>query len=367
MLINTLTLTNYRNFTRQRVTFPRGLTIIVGDNGEGKTNLVEAIYLCSLGKSPRTDKDKELVRMGASVAHVRAEYTSRYGDGVISVGLDVNNAVKKHVSVNSVPITKLGELLGYFNCIYFSPSEIKIVNQSPTERRKFLDIDLSVADKGYFHSLKLFNKALLQRNNLLKSSQTLEQLKKTIFVWDSQIAENGAKVIYKRRQFVEKLKSVAAKCHSMLSEEKETLVLNYSTQVKGDTVADIAAEYLKLLESSIEKDFSLRYTSAGAQRDDIGIMISDKDLRSFGSQGQQRTAALALKLSELEIFADTTGEMPVLILDDVLSELDISRQRQLLEYANKCQVILTTATEVGKDILPEKYTKYRISAGSIID
>ncbi|MCH5152799.1 MAG: DNA replication/repair protein RecF [Clostridiales bacterium] len=361
MKVTEIAVSSYRNLHKQRVALGNELNIFTGDNAQGKTNLVESVYLCCIGKSPRTDKDKDLICWGQDKAFVRVKYQCRFGDGEITITL--NAGAKKQITVNSVPITKIGELMGYLNCIYFSPNEIKIISQSPAERRRFLDIDLCQTDKNYFYSLTRFNKALQQRNNLLKTAKTVEELRDTVFVWDKQIAEEGARVIAKRRTFCDKLKVYAKQSHATLTDNKEQLHMEYVTQIKGDSVADIAENYLKLLQSNLEKDFQLRHTSVGCQRDDIALTINGTDVRSFGSQGQLRTTALSLKLAELQIFKNIIGEYPVLILDDVLSELDIDRQRRLLNFDSDLQILLTTATEINHDLASNNCKFFTISQG----
>jgi DNA replication and repair protein RecF len=349
MKVTQISLSNYRNLAQQKVVLGDGLNIFVGDNAQGKTNLVESVYLCCIGKSPRTDKDKDLVRWGEQNAFVKVNYNCRYGDGEIS--FDIKTQGKKRIAVNSVPIAKMAELMGYLNCIYFSPNEIKIISQSPAERRRFLDIDLCQTDKNYFYSLQRLNKAIAQRNNLLKTATSVAQLKEMVFVWDEQIAEEGARIVAKRRAFCEKLKVYAKRCHEKLTDGKETLDLSYVTQIEGETTKDLAQNYLALLQNGVEKDFALRYTSVGCQRDDICLKINGVDVRSFGSQGQLRTTALSLKLAELMIFKDIIGEYPVLLLDDVLSELDADRQKRLLHFDKRLQILLTTATEIPQEML----------------
>ena len=348
MRVTEIRVNNYRNLARQTVAPSGGLNIFTGDNAQGKTNLVESVYLCCIGKSPRTDRDKDLIRWGADRAFVKVKYDCRFGEGEIEVALTAG--AKKQISVNSVPIGKMGELMGYLNCIYFSPNEIKIISQSPQERRRFLDIDLCQTDKNYFYSLSRFNKALQQRNNLLKQARTVEEVRDTVFVWDKQIAEEGARVIAKRKSFCEQLKVFAKQSHATLTNGEENLELDYVTQISGHGVAKIAENYLNLLQNNLEKDFGLRHTSVGCQRDDVALKINGTDVRNFGSQGQLRTTALSLKLAELQIFKNIIGEYPVLILDDVLSELDVERQRRLLNFDPELQILLTSATEISHDL-----------------
>ena len=361
MKVTQITVNNYRNLKAQTVLPQDGLNIFVGDNAQGKTNLVESVCLCCIGKSPRTDKDKDLICWGKDVAFVKVKYDCRFGEGEIAVTL--NSHGKKQITVNNVPISKMGELMGYLNCIYFSPNEIKIISQSPAERRRFLDVDLCQIDKNYFYSLTRFNKALAQRNNLLKTARTLEDAKQTVFAWDKQLAEEGAKIIAKRRTFCNKLKVYADKCHHKLTDDKESLSLQYVTQIEGDTLQQLSQNYLEQLQSSVEKDFSLRYTTVGCQRDDICLQINGVDVRSFGSQGQLRTTALALKLAELMIFKDLIGEYPILLLDDVLSELDVDRQKRLLTFSSDLQILLTSATELPTQLVDIPYKHFVIDNG----
>ena len=348
MRVTQISVNNYRNLARQTVEPSGGLNIFVGDNAQGKTNLVESVYLCCIGKSPRTDKDRDLICWGKDRALVKVSYNCRFGEGVIEVAL--NSGAKKQIAVNSVPIAKIGELMGYLNCIYFSPNEIKIISQSPSERRRFLDIDLCQTDKNYFYSLTRFNKALQQRNNVLKQARSIEDARDVIFAWDKQIAEEGARVIAKRKSFCDKLKVYAKQSHATLTDGVEALELEYITQINGLGVEKIAENYLQQLQNNLEKDFQLRHTSVGCQRDDVALKINGTDVRSFGSQGQLRTTALSLKLAELQIFKNLIGEYPVLILDDVLSELDVDRQRRLLNFDAELQILLTSATEISHDL-----------------
>lgn len=347
MKVTQIGVSGYRNLKRQKICPKEGLNIFVGDNAQGKTNLIESVYLCAIGKSPRTDREKDLICWTSDRAYVKVAFDSRYGQG--DVAFTLSKQEKKKVEVNSVPISKMGELMGYLNCVYFSPAEIRIISQSPAERRRFLDIDLCQTDKNYFYSLSRFNKALAQRNNLLKTA-TPKELAESVFVWDKQIAEEGAKVVFKRKKFCERLVTLANDCHNRLSDGKENLLVKYITQIEGETIAEIAQNYLNKLTENLQKDVAAGYTTAGCQRDDVMLKINDVDVRNFGSQGQQRTTALSLKLAELMVFKEIIGEYPVLLLDDVLSELDVSRQKRLLNFADGLQILLTTAEELPSEL-----------------
>ncbi len=363
MRVVSLNVKNFRNLIEQNISFEKGLNVITGQNAQGKTNLMESIYLCSLGKSPRTEKHKDMINYKKDFARVSTGFNSRFGDAEISVVLFGNK--KKSVSVNSVPILKLGEMLGYFNTVYFSPDEIRLIKSSPDYRRRFMDIDLSQTDKNYFYSLVAYNKILSQRNSLLKSSNNIDSLKDMLFVWDTQLALECARIVTKRQAFCNSLKDYAADAHLRVSGGKENLELTYITSITGDSIAEKQQTALNLLKANIKRDFELRYTTTGCQRDDIKFSVNGVDVREFGSQGQQRTSSLALKLAELSVFKQTTGDYPVLMLDDVLSELDLNRQKQLLSFNNDMQIILTAThlePELEKNL---QYKKYTITEGKV--
>ncbi|MGN1066445.1 MAG: DNA replication/repair protein RecF [Candidatus Fimimonas sp.] len=361
MKITQIQLANYRNLKTQTVTPTQGLNVFVGDNAQGKTNLVESVYLCCIGKSPRTDKDKDLIRWGEQKARVKVTYLCRYGEGEIEI--DLTLGARKKITVNGVPVAKTGDLMGYLNCIYFSPNEIRIISQSPAERRRFLDVDLCQTDKNYFYSLVRYNKALAQRNNALKTARDLDGAKDAAFCWDKIIAEEGARIVLKRRRFCAKLAPLAKQAHEKLCDGKETLETEYVSGISGENLQQLTKNFSAALEENLIKDFQLRHTSVGCQRDDISLKINGVDVRSFGSQGQLRTTALSLKLAELSLFRETIGEYPVLILDDVLSELDADRQKRLLNFHEDLQILLTSATDVSQKLLAEKHKIFAISGG----
>lgn len=359
MKILSVTVKNFRNLVEQSITLSDQVNIIVGDNAQGKTNLLESVYLCCLGKSARTDHDKDMINWNESEAKVELSYLGKAGERTLSVTI---NKDKKTAFVNGVALQKIGELLGYLNCIYFSPEEIKVIKESPSERRRFLDVDLCQLDPNYFRSLVRFNRILMQRNNLLKNSTTLSNLTETLDSWDVQLAKEGARIIYKRRTFCDQLTPLAKQTHLDLT-KTENLNLQYVTQVNGKDIDELAVNYQCKLHENIERDFGQRFTSFGCQRDDIKFEIDGVDIRTFGSQGQQRTTALSLKLAELELFNLVTGEYPILLLDDVMSELDRNRQKALLNLNPNIQVILTT-TRVEPSLLKNvNYKKYKIVNG----
>ncbi|MDD4832962.1 MAG: DNA replication/repair protein RecF, partial [Clostridia bacterium] len=357
--IKSVSVKNFRNLAEQKTMLADGLNVFVGNNAQGKTNLLESVYLCCLGKSPRTDKDKDMICWGEDNAKANVDFVSKYGERNISIELTRD---KKSVFLNDTSLNKIGDLLGNLNCVFFSPDEIRVITQSPAERRRFLDIDLCQTDKTYFRSLVRFNRILTQRNNLIKNSATIKELSETLAGWDDQLAKEGARITIKRREFCDMLSPKAAETHKKLT-KTENFELSYQASISGETAEEIYEKYLKKLNESIEKDFYQRFTTFGCQRDDIKFSVNGIDIRSFGSQGQQRTAALALKFAELEIFKIVTGEYPILLLDDVLSELDRSRQKALLCFNDEVQIILT-ATKVETALIKNiPHKKFAIKNG----
>lgn len=359
MEIKKITLNNYRNYVSQTIELGDNLNVIIGKNAQGKTNLLESVFLCTIGRSPRTTKDKDLIEWNSQFAKVDIALQKKVGKIRIELFLFRNQ--NKAVKINQIGIQKIGQLFGTMNAIYFSPDELKLIKESPDERRKFMDIDLCQFDRNYFYELANYNKILLQRNKLLKSSSQ-EVLKDTIVIWNEQLAISGAKIIRARLALIENLKSVVNEIHRNLTANQEDLVIEYQGYT-ADTENDLKILLLKKYEESLEKDIKLGFTTVGPHRDDIKIASNGIDLRSFGSQGQQRTAAITLKLAELEIFKKNLGEYPILLLDDVLSELDDNRQNQMLKYVSKVQTIIT-CTSFDFNI---PHRRFEVSAGKVVN
>lgn len=358
MEIKNITLKNYRNYETQNLTLSPGLNVLMGKNAQGKTNLLESVFLCAIGKSPRTTKDKDLILWEQNFAKVSIELNKKSGNKKIEVYLFSNQ--NKAIKINGLPIKKMGELMGEFNAIYFSPDELKLVKNAPDERRRFMDIDLCQFDKNYFYALNKYNKILLQRNKLLKTSSHINSLKDTILIWNEQLATVGAFIIMKRLALIEQLKVYASQAQKYLTDNNEVLEISY-VGIHDNQIENIKNELLKNYESTLEKDFNLGYTSFGPHRDDIKLSVNGIDVRAFGSQGQQRTCALSLKLAELEVFKENIGEYPVLLLDDVLSELDLPRKEKLLNKVKNFQTIIT-CTDFNYN-LPAK--KFLVDKGKI--
>lgn len=356
MKATSLTLTDFRNYASQSVEFTDGLNVLYGENASGKTNMLESIYLCSVLRSPRTTKDKELIRIGATKAKIKIAVEKKYRKHTIDIQID--EVGKKKVAIDGLPVQRAGELLGVLGVVYFSPDEMKLVKESPAERRSFLDVGLSQQQKSYFVALQRYNKALKQRNNLLKESKFSENLDSMLDVFDASLCEHGAILITKRMEYISALDKASTEYHSKLSGNKEKLKLSYESGV--NLIGNIRLNLESAISNARQKDKELGFSTVGPHRDDIKIEIDGKDSRKFASQGQQRTIALAMKLGEVELYKEETGEYPVLLLDDVLSELDENRRNVLLGVTDGVQTILTCTEFDG-----ECRKKYKVENGKI--
>ncbi len=347
MYIKSIQLNNFRNYDNETVYLTPGINVVVGNNAQGKTNLLESIYLASIGKSPRTAKERELIRWNSTFAKITIEYVKQVkSHKKIEIFLSTSN--NKSIKINGYYLKKISQLLGEINTVYFSPDELNIVKSGPNERRKFLDIAICQFDKNYFYNLNQYFTILEQRNKLLRTRGNSQTIWDTLDIWNDQLATYGSHIIYTRLQFINLLSSIAAEVHNTLTEGTETFRLEYNGIV-GTDIKAIKQQLLSDLLDAREKDIALGYTSVGPQRDDIKIIINDIDIRSFGSQGQQRTAALTLKLAELEVINNEVKDTPILLLDDVLSELDSSRKNKLLQAVSNYQTIIT-CTEYNEAI-----------------
>lgn len=361
MIIKKLKVINFRNYKEESILFSPGLNVLSGINASGKTNLLEAVYLGAIGKSPRTAQDKEMINWGQDYLYVMIELNGKYRSHKLEIHIDSHSA--KRIAIDGLPIKKHGELMGVLNVVYFSPDELKMIKESPKERRRFMDISLSQQKKKYFYNLQRYNKTLDQRNKLLKTARSFEGLRDMLAVWDIQLATIGAEIISDRLIFLKKLSVYAAREHTRLSGGREELLLRYESDAL-DMDRDIKEQLILRYEADIEKDYQLKFTSSGPHRDDIKITLNGIDVRKFGSQGQQRSAALSLKMAEISQFEEETGEKPVLLLDDVLSELDEGRQRELLSAASGVQTILTcTEFDININLHTALFT---ISQGAIV-
>lgn len=338
MQIKNLQLQYYRNYSQCDIDFAPGLNVFVGDNAQGKTNLLESVFFASIGRSPRLNKEKDLILWGQEKSKINVTVQKKYNK--TNIQITILKGDKKTVKINSIPIKKIGELMGELTVVYFSPDEIKLVKEEPYDRRRFMDIDISQLSKNYFYLLLRYDKILTQRNKLLKETNSLKVLKDTLSIWDEQFSDIASKIIWYRLDFISKLALPAQRIHKDITDGKEELNISYQGEI-GDSIEEIKASILRKLTENIEKDFNLKYTSIGPHRDDIKIIANNIDLRKYGSQGQQRLATLSIKIAELELFCEEKGETPILLLDDVLSELDDNRQQKFLKQIEGIQTILT--------------------------
>ena len=349
MFIKSLTLKNFRNYGEEQISFNDGINILTGANAQGKTNAAEAIFFLCTGYSPRANRDKLVIKNGEETAEISGTASSLYGD--VSVRVAFNKNDKKSIYVNGLQVLKIGEILGNINSVFFNPSELKLVQESPEDRRRFLNVSLSQMSKNYFYALQRYNKILSQRNNLLKDPERYI-IRETLPIWDEQLTKQAAKIIKARNEFLTQISPIAEEKHALLSDGKEILKMKTESGYYG-TEEEIAYAMYQDLKTGLERDMRLGFTSIGPHRDDIKFTLNDMDVRVYGSQGQQRTVALSLKLAETETFFNRFGEYPILILDDVLSELDKKRQRKLVSAVEHLQTIFT-ATGMDRTIFKNK-------------
>ncbi|WP_343210235.1 DNA replication/repair protein RecF [Anaerolentibacter hominis] len=357
MVIRSLQLKDYRNYDDLYMEFDDNVNILFGDNAQGKTNILEAIYLGSTTRSHRGNKDRELIHLGREESHIRIEMRREEIGHRIDIHLKRNKA--KGAAIDGMPIRKSSELVGFMNVVFFSPEDLSMVKNGPGERRRFVDMELCQLDKVYLNFLSGYNRTVQQRNNLLKQISFKPSLMDTLSIWDEQLVQYGNQVIEGRKKFITCLNDVIRDIHYQLSGEKEEIHIQYVPSVDKD-------EFLTKLEQGRERDIALKTTNTGPHRDDLVFYINDLDIRRFGSQGQVRSATLSLKLAEIELVKRMTGHKPILLLDDVLSELDRTRQKQLLNGIQDIQVIITCTgmEEFIRDRL--KINKvYHVSEGKV--
>ena len=332
MIIKSLELTNFRNYDSLSIQFDKGTNILYGDNAQGKTNILEAIHLSATTKSHKGSKDRDIIQFGREEGHIRT-YLEK--DGMeVKVDMHLRNSKSKVIAINGQKIKKASELLGILNVVLFSPEDLSIIKNGPSERRRFVDMELCQLDPFYLYNLNHYNKIVDQRNSLLKDLYLNPSLRDTLSIWDSQLVSFGSKIIERRKLFVDQINDIICEIHHKLSGGRETLVIQYEPDV---TIED----FEKKCQLNQERDIKYKQTSTGPHRDDFSFLIGDIDVRKFGSQGQQRTAALSLKLSEIELVKKISKDTPVLLLDDVLSELHSNRQNFLLNHIGEIQTIIT--------------------------
>lgn len=332
MYIESIELENYRNYDRLDLTFSQGTNILYGDNAQGKTNILEAVYVCCTTKSHRGSKDREMIHFDREESHIKLKLRKDEVPYRIDMHLKKNKA--KGIAINGVPIKKASELFGIVNVVFFSPEDLNLIKNGPAERRKFIDLELCQLNKLYVHSLVQYNRILMQRNKLLKELSFKPEFEETLDIWDMQLVQYGKALMKDRAVFVSQLNQIIFGIHKQLSGSKETLRISYEPNVEAE-------EFESAIKRSRKQDMKQKTTLTGPHRDDISFFINDIDIRKFGSQGQQRTAALSLKLAEIELVKQLVRDYPILLLDDVLSELDSSRQNHLLSEIKHIQTMIT--------------------------
>ena len=332
MIIKSIELSDFRNYGKLDIHFDEGTNILYGDNAQGKTNILEAAYLSGTTKSHKGSKDKEMIKFDKNESHIRTIVSKNDKEYQIDMHLRRNGS--KGVAINKMPIKKASELFGILNIVFLSPEDLNIIKNGPGERRRFLDSELCQLDGVYITELAGYNHIVNQRNRLLKDCYMNPGLKSTLDVWDMQMVDYGKKIIGKREAFVEELNEIARGLHKGLTGGIEELEILYEPSVT-------AAEFEDKLSRNRERDLRMKLTSVGPHRDDFCVKVNGIDIRRYGSQGQQRTAALSLKLSEIYLVKKKIRDTPVLLLDDVLSELDSSRQTYLLESIHDIQTLIT--------------------------
>lgn len=332
MYIESVQLKNFRNYESLEIDLDKGTNILYGDNAQGKTNILEAIYLCGTTKSHRGSKDKEIIRFGEEESHIRMMLKKNDLSYKIDMHLKKNKA--KGVAINGLPIHKARELFGIINLVFFSPEDLNMIKNGPGERRKFIDMELCQLDQVYLTELASYNHIVNQRNKLLKDMYMNPGLRDTLDIWDMQMVQYGRKIIEKRTAFVKELNEIVCEIHKNLTGGLEHLEVIYEPSTESSA-------FEENLKNHRERDLRLKMTSVGPHRDDLIFMTNGIDIRKYGSQGQQRTAALSLKLSEIYLVKKKIKDTPVLLLDDVLSELDSNRQNYLLESIHDIQTVVT--------------------------
>lgn len=359
MRIKKLNLKNFRNYAEESIEFDDELNVLFGKNAQGKTNCAEAVFYLCTGISPRCKRDKQLIRTGCDTAEISCDAVGRYGNMQISAKITENG---REFKLNGSKITRSADILGNLFGVFFSPRELRLIQDGPDERRRFLNVSISQLSKPYYTALSRYNRILEQRNNLLKERDT-SIIFDSLPVWDKELCKYASIVCEKRAEYIDMLAPFARDAHSYLTGGAETLEIQPDKKYKG-SASEIEKRLLAELSNGYERDIRLGYTSCGPHRDDIEINIDGKDAKTYASQGQTRTAALSVKLAEVEIFKRLSGEYPVLILDDVTSELDLPRRKKLIERTEGLQTILT-CTHAERLLSGINAKKIKIEGGTV--
>lgn len=332
MYIESIELSNYRNYSDVKVEFGKNTNILYGDNAQGKTNILESIYMAATTKSHRGSKDRDIIRIGEDESHIRLLVNKK--DISHRVDMHLRKNKNKGVAIDGIPIRRATELYGLLNVIFFSPEDLSIIKNGPAERRRFMDLELCQISRLYYQNLSSYNKILNQRNNLLKQIYYNKSLMDTLDIWDMQLVDSGVRIIKERRNFIEMMNELIGDIHSRLTSGREKLEIVYECNVDEEN-------FDKVLQEKTETDLRYSSTQSGPHRDDISFLINGIDARKYGSQGQQRTVALSLKMAEIKLVKKIINDNPILLLDDVMSELDTNRRDALIEEIKDIQTIIT--------------------------
>lgn len=361
MYLKEIELKNFRNYKEQAVTFHEKVNIITGKNAQGKTNLLESLYIMSLGKSFRTGRDGEMIGFGQEFCRAKSRTITE--DGEIEIEITISKEGKL-VKIDGVKAKKTADLLEHVYMVAFSPDDLKIVKDEPEKRRKFMDRELCQLKPVYYTNLTRYKKLLANRNILLRQGNKNPDL---FSVYDEELAQYGSKIMAERRTFSEKLNKISSDIHGRVTDGKEKLTVSYECEFKEfSTMEELKEQFLQKLRSGLKKDLFRGTTGSGPHKDDLKLEIDGIDIRHYGSQGQQRTAALSLKLAEIYLIREETGEEAILLLDDVLSELDMERQTFLLNRLQNVQIFITAAdlSDTLFSNLPESYV-FQVDQGSV--
>ncbi len=372
MFLESISVTHFRNYTKEKLNFSKSVNVFLGENAQGKTNLLEAIYVLAMARSHRTPHDKELIQWESEYAKIEGRVKKQTGDIPLEIILSSKG---KKAKANHLEQRKLSQYVGICNVVMFAPEDLNLVKGSPSNRRRFIDIEIGQIQPIYLYHLSHYQKILQQRNALLKelgrrpSPQKMPMLE----VLTEQLVQLAAEIIYRRFRFIRLLREWAKPIHKNISRGLETLEISYQTSIpnvlEDMDLSRIKIECEKAFGSTIQKEIERGVTLYGPHRDDLVFYVNEKNVQTFGSQGQQRTTALSLKLAEIELIYNEVGDYPLLLLDDVLSELDDYRQTHLLEtFKERVQTFVTT-TNVGGiagDMMSQA-DSFNIQSGSIKD
>jgi DNA replication and repair protein RecF len=352
---------NYRNYKSLNITLGKNVNVFMGDNAQGKTNILEAIYYCAFSKSHRTSKDRDLINWNSDSAYI----SLLVGKDRLDKNIDINilKDGKKAIKINKIKVSKIGELFGNFNVVMFSPEDLKIIKDSPGIRRKFIDMELCQLNPKYYYNLVQYNKILNERNVILKNRNLDKEI---LDIYDIQLANYGHHIVIDRINYINKLNFYGKDVHREISSGKENIEFRYISTIKE--LENIKVNFYETLKKNRKKDIEKGITSIGPHRDDFIVLINDIDTKSFGSQGQQRSAVLTMKFSSLKIIKEITSEYPVLLLDDVLSELDFNRKRYILSTIGEIQTIITcTGIEDITNYLDNTSRLFKVKDGEILN